>query len=116
MVAQFQGLLDSLPPILTTADQSAFFQLAARNPRQARQNLFLRSNYWHCVMLIQVDESVRHGIGRDVQGAIEAGRRAILSFFNLWDAFRVDAGVWWVFQHRAFEEAVCTSAYQEALY
>lgn len=106
LVAAFKAVFDSLPSILTSSDQVTFFQLAARNPRQARQNLFLRSNYYHCTMLIQVDESLRHGVARDVVGAIEAGRGGMLAFHNLWDHFFVDAGVWWVFQHRAFEEAV----------
>ena len=107
LVASFKALFDSLPSILTTADPLTFFNLVSRNRRQGRQNLFLRSNYWHCLMLIQADESPRHGVVRDVQGAIEAGRNGMCAFFNLWDHYYVDAGVWWVFQHRAFEEAVC---------
>jgi hypothetical protein len=106
LVASFKAIFDALSPILTTADHVGFSNLASRNGRQARQNLFLRSNYWHCVMLMQADESIRHGIARDVSGAIEAGRNGMVAFFNLWDYFHVDAGVWWVFQHRAFEEAV----------
>ena len=72
----------------------------------ARQNLFLRSNFWHCVMLIEVDESAEKGYGVNVEGALQAGRIAVHSFFDFWDFMRNDASVWWVFQHRAFEEAV----------
>lgn len=109
-IAQFQGIFDSFPSSLTTADEKSFNNLAARNPRRARQNLFCRSNYWHCMMMLRADGSRSNIFSRDVEGAIVAGRRAILAFFNLWDWFRVDAGVWWVFQHRAFEEAVSSEA------
>ena len=45
----------------------------------------------------------------NVKGALEAGRTAVRAFFDFWDLLRADAGVWWVFQHRAFEEAVTMS-------
>jgi hypothetical protein len=57
-------------------------------------------------MVIQADEHEEGGVVCDVRGALEAARMALLSFFHFWDYLRVDAGVWWVFQHRAFEEAV----------
>jgi len=75
----------------------------------ARQNLFLRSNYWHCVMLIEADENEAAGVRCNVHDALEAGRVALNTFFDFWDFLRVDAGVWWVFQHRAFEEALTMS-------
>jgi len=57
-------------------------------------------------MLIEADENEAGGVKCDVRGALEAGRLAVGAFFDFWDGLRVDAGVWWVFQHRAFEEAV----------
>ena len=57
-------------------------------------------------MLIEADEYEAGGVKCDVRGALEAGRLAVGAFFDFWDGLRVDAGVWWVFQHRAFEEAV----------
>ncbi|KAK3080604.1 hypothetical protein LTS18_014855 [Coniosporium uncinatum] len=56
-------------------------------------------------MLVLADENVSAGVRCDVHGAVEAGRVAIGAFFDIWQNFRADAGVWWVFQHRAFEEA-----------
>lgn len=106
IVAAFRALYDSFPTALSSFEPMFFHQLASRNPRQARQNLFLRSNFWHCMMLILADDAPRYGIARDVGGAIEAGRQGMLAFFNLWDYFKADAKIWWVFQHRAFEEAV----------
>lgn len=57
-------------------------------------------------MVIQADECDEGGVTCDVRGALEAARMALLAFFHFWEYLRVDAGVWWVFQHRAFEEAV----------
>ncbi|KAI7161586.1 hypothetical protein KC343_g11820, partial [Hortaea werneckii] len=31
---------------------------------------------------------------------------AVWAFFKLWGLFETEAGVWWVFQHRAFEESL----------
>jgi hypothetical protein len=107
LINQFRSLYDSFPPSLT-ATRPTFVSLVANDPRLARQNLFLRSNYWHCVMVIEADENEAAGVRCDVRGALDAGRLALGSFFDFWDGLRVDAGVWWVFQHRAFDEAVST--------
>lgn len=105
LVEEYQKLFKSFPPSLTTSDDNAVRDLAG-NLRLLRQNLFLRSNYWHCVMIIQADEYDEGGMPCDIRGALEAARMALLAFFHFWEYLRVDAGVWWVFQHRAFEEAV----------
>ncbi|KAL1599886.1 hypothetical protein SLS60_007691 [Paraconiothyrium brasiliense] len=105
LVNEYHDLLKSFPPLFTTSKDSAIQDLAS-NPRLLRQNLFLRSNYWHCVMIIQADEYEDGGVLCDIQGALEAARNALLAFFHFWEYLRIDAGVWWVFQHRAFEEAV----------
>jgi hypothetical protein len=105
LVNEYHQLLESFPPLLTTSEDGAIQDLAS-NLRLLRQNLFLRSNYWHCVMIIQADEYGGGGVSCDIRGALEAARNALLAFFHFWEYLRVDAGVWWVFQHRAFEEAV----------
>jgi len=106
LINQFRALYDSFPPTLTATARTGFTSLVASDPRLARQNLFLRSNYWHCVMFIEADENEPAGVRCDVRGALEAGRLAVGSFFDFWDGLRVDCSVWWVFQHRAFEEAL----------
>ena len=106
LLAQFHALYASFPPALTCYVPGSFATLLATDTRVARQNLFLRSNFWHCVMLIEADENEAGGVKCDVRGALDAGRLAVGAFFDFWDGLRVDAGVWWVFQHRAFEEAV----------
>lgn len=106
LVLEYHDLLASFPPLLSTADDADIHDLAEKNPRLLRQNLFMRSNYWHCVMVIQADEYEEGGVTCDIRGALEAARMALLAFFHFWRYLRVDAGVWWVFQHRAFEEAV----------
>ena len=57
-------------------------------------------------MLIEADANEAAGVKCDVRGALESGRVAVGTFFEFWDGLRSDAAVWWVFQHRAFEEAV----------
>ncbi|KAF2401747.1 hypothetical protein EJ06DRAFT_474234 [Trichodelitschia bisporula] len=106
LLQRFRALYASLPPALTTSDRTAFAGLVRRDARRARQSLFLRSNYWHCVMLAAADEDAARGVGCHVRGVLEAGVTALEAFFEFWEFLRVDAGVWWVFQHRAFEEAL----------
>lgn len=106
ILTAFTTLLSSFPPTLTTSEYATTSSLAVNNPRSLRQNLFLRSNYWHCVMIVNADENEDGGVTCDVVGTLEAARVALQAFFNLWEFLQVDAGVWWVFQHRAFEEAV----------
>ncbi|KAF2004758.1 hypothetical protein P154DRAFT_551946 [Amniculicola lignicola CBS 123094] len=106
LISQYMDLLHSFPPLLTTSDDAAILNIATTNPRLLRQNMFFRSNFWHCVMVIQADENDVGGVTCDVPGALDAARKAIGAFFHFWEYLRIDAGVWWVFQHRAFEEAL----------
>ena len=106
LLNRFHTLYSSFPLSLRTNSRSEFALLTTDGGRMARQNLFCRSNYWHCVMLVEADEAEEVGMTCNVRGALEAGRTAVNSFFDFWDFLRADAGVWWVFQHRAFEEAV----------
>ena len=106
LLSTFHALYSSFPSPLSDTNSQFFANLVASSPRIARQSLFLRSNYWHCVMIIQADANEAAGVKCDVRGALEAGRIALNAFFDFWDGLRGDASVWWVFQHRAFEEAV----------
>jgi hypothetical protein len=111
LVGRYHDLYSTFPPSLTTKKRAEFENLLVDGGRMARQNLFLRSNFWHCLMLLEADESEAAGIRCNVNEALEAGRIAVNTFFDFWDFLRVDAGVWWVFQHRAFEEAVSVHLY-----
>jgi hypothetical protein len=102
----FAQLYGSFPAVLTNTDPVFFGDLLLSSPRMARQSLFLRSNYWHCVMLLQAESNVEAGFDSDVDGAMTAGRIALNAFFDFCAALGSDASVWWVFQHRAFEEGV----------
>jgi hypothetical protein len=106
LLATFHSLYSSVPSTLSDTRPQFFANLLAKSPRVARQSLFLRSNYWHCVMLIQADSNDAAGVRCDVRGTLEAARIALSAFFDFWEGLRDDASVWWVFQHRAFEEAV----------
>ncbi|KAL1615293.1 hypothetical protein SLS54_009072 [Diplodia seriata] len=103
LLTSFRSLHANLPPNMA---QEITEEFVAANQRLAKQMLFFRSNYHHCVMLLLADENEPCGVKCDVRGALESARLAIRAFVDLWEYLRVDAGVWWVFQHRAFEEAL----------
>lgn len=113
LLARFHALYSSFPPSLTTTKRSEFAMLNAEGGRMARQNLFLRSNFWHCIMLLEADENEEGNYAANIEGALQAGRVAVHSFFDFWDFLRSDASVWWVFQHRAFEEAVSKPSFTD---
>lgn len=106
LISEFFALHQNFPDALTAPKDEDILLMAQTNPRGLRQNLFFRSNFWHCVMAIQADENPAEGVAPDVKGALEAARMALQAFFHFWEHLRTDASVWWVFQHRAFEEAV----------
>lgn len=109
LIAGFKRLYKSFPAHLTTLDYSTLQQQATLHPRATRQNLFLTSNYYHCMMLLQASENELAGVDANIKAALEAAHEAIWAFFKLWGIFESEAGVWWVFQHRAFEEALLIS-------
>jgi hypothetical protein len=106
LVAAFRRLYKSFPSYLTVLDYGLLQQQAASNPRAVRQNLLLTSNYYHCLALLQASDNPAQNVEVDVKGALEAAHEALCAFFKLWGLFEVEAGVWWVFQHRAFEESL----------
>ena len=106
LIATFRRLYKSFPTHLTTLDYATLQAQTQTNPRQVRQNLFLTSNYYHCLTLLYAAENAPAGVSAYLRPALEAAHEAIWAFFKLWDFFESEAGVWWVFQHRAFEEAL----------
>lgn len=56
-------------------------------------------------MLVYASESAE--CPSNTRGTLEAAHEAITSFFLLFDIFELEARVWWVFNHRAFLEALC---------
>ncbi|KAK7704237.1 hypothetical protein SLS57_010621 [Botryosphaeria dothidea] len=103
LLTSFRSLYASIPSNMAHDITEEFVNA---NERITKQTLFFRSNYHHCVMLLLADENEPCGVKCDVRGALESARLALGAFFDLWEYLRIDAGVWWVFQHRAFEEAV----------
>ncbi|KAG9531231.1 hypothetical protein KCU93_g1974, partial [Aureobasidium melanogenum] len=106
LVNSFREIWKSAPSFLTTSDYETLRQMAQNSGRAVRQNLFFTSNYYHCLMVIQAFEDAEVGVELNFRGALEAAHEAIWAYFKLNDFFEGDAGVWWVFQHRAFEEAL----------
>jgi hypothetical protein len=106
LIAGFKRLYKSFPTHLTNLDYLTLQHQVPGTPRAVRQNLFLTSNYHHCLMLVQASENEAAGVERNVSAALEAAHEAIWAFFKLWAFFETEAAVWWVFQHRAFEEGL----------
>lgn len=106
LVNAFRKLYKSFPPHLTILDFTILQQNAISNPRAVRQNLFLTSNYYHSLALLQASENAEQGVVPNVKGALEAAHEALCAFFKLWGLFEIEAGVWWDLQHRAFEESL----------
>lgn len=116
LILEYEELHRSFPAQLAASADAEVLHIATTNPRLLRQNLFFRSNFWHCVMIIHADENPAGGVSCDVREALNAARLALQAFWQFWEYLRVDAGVWWVFQHRAFEEAVCPCLSFSAMY
>jgi hypothetical protein len=95
----------SLPDIFRSWDAESIAATAQTNKRIVRQTLFLNSNYFHNVMLLHSSRSAEVPV--NVRGSLEAAHDAINSFFMLYAILESEAKVWWVFNHRAFLEALC---------
>lgn len=105
MIADFRAVYRSFPDIFRSWDADALAQLAQSNKRVVRQTLFLSSNYFHNMMLVYASEGP--DVPVNVRGTLEAAHDAITAFFVLFTLFEAEARVWWVFNHRAFLEALC---------
>jgi len=105
LVGDFRSVYRSFPDVFRSWDPDSLAQLAQTNKRVVRQTLFLTSNYFHNLMLVHASESA--DVPVNVRGTLEAAHDAITAFFMLFSLFEVEARVWWVFNHRAFLEALC---------
>ncbi|RDW79602.1 hypothetical protein BP6252_04240 [Coleophoma cylindrospora] len=105
LVADFRAVYRSLPDIFRSWDTESISTLAQSNKRIVRQTLFLTSNYHHNMMLLHSSSSPE--VPANVRGALEAAHEAIQAFFILYALFESEAKIWWVFNHRAFLEALC---------
>ncbi|KAK6189546.1 hypothetical protein LQW54_013162 [Pestalotiopsis sp. IQ-011] len=105
LISDFRAVYRSFPDIFRSWDQESLTQLATTNKRIVRQTLFLTSNYYHNLMLVHASESA--DVPVNVRATLEAAHEAINAFFMLYNLFSHEARVWWVFNHRAFLEALC---------
>ncbi len=105
LVASFRAVYRSFPDIFRSWDSDSLAALAHANKRVVRQTLFLSSNYYHNLMLVYASESPE--APANLRGTLECAHDAITTFFLLFSLFGDEARVWWVFNHRAFLEALC---------
>ncbi|KAH6631627.1 hypothetical protein F5144DRAFT_592598 [Chaetomium tenue] len=105
LIGDFRAVYRSFPDVFRSWDPDALAQLAQSNKRVVRQTLFLSSNYFHNLMLVHASES--QDVPVNARGTLEAAHDAITAFFVLFALFEAEARVWWVFNHRAFLEALC---------
>lgn len=105
LLSDFRAVYRSFPDVFRSWDAASLTALAQTNRRIVRQTLFLTSNYWHNIMLLH--SSASSEVPVNVRSSLEAAHEAVSAFFLLWELFGSEARVWWVFNHRAFLEAVC---------
>lgn len=105
LVADFRAVYRSFPDVFRSWDADSLASIARSNKRVVRQTLFLTSNYFHNLMLVHASEAA--DVPVNVRGTLEAAHDAITSFFLLFSLLETEARVWWVFNHRAFLEALC---------
>lgn len=105
LVADYRSVYRSFPDVFRSWDSESLTALAHTNKRVVRQTLFLTSNYFHNLMLVHASES--EDVPPNVRGTLEAAHDAIGAFFMMYQLLESEARVWWVFNHRAFLEAVC---------
>ncbi|KID61862.1 Zn(II)2Cys6 transcription factor, partial [Metarhizium hybridum] len=105
LVADFRAVYRSFPDIFRSWDTDSLTAVASTNKRIVRQTLFLTSNYFHNLMLVHASESP--DVPVNVRGTLEAAHDAISAFFLMFSLLESEARVWWVFNHRAFLEALC---------
>ncbi len=103
-ISSFNRIYSSFPLPLRDFTESSICDLMCRSRRLTKQTLLLNSNYFHCLMLINVDES--KGLPIDVRGTLGAAHLAIKSFFLLHALFEEEARIWYHARNRAFVEAV----------
>ncbi|KAK6081064.1 zn 2cys6 transcription factor [Seiridium cupressi] len=105
LISDFRAVYRSFPDVFRSWDHESLTQLATTNQRIVRQTLFLTSNYYHNLMLVHASESA--DVPVNVRATLEAAHEAINAFFMMYNLFDHEARVWWVFNHRAFLEALC---------
>jgi len=113
LVADFRAVYRGFPDVFRSMEPEALGQLVMqsgpttedRQKRIVRQTLFLTSNYFHNLMLVHASEGP--DVPVNIRGTLEAAHDAITAFFVLFSLFEAEARVWWVFNHRAFLEALC---------
>lgn len=105
LVGDFRAVYRSFPDVFRSWDTESLTALAETNKRVVRQTLFLTSNYFHNLMLVHASQS--SDVPVNYRGTVEAAHDAITSFFMLFKLLEGEARVWWVFNHRAFLEALC---------
>lgn len=105
LISDFRAVYRSFPDVFRSWDAESLTTLAGTNKRVVRQTLFLTSNYFHNLMLVHASESP--DVPVNARGTLEAAHDAIGAFFLLFNLLESEARVWWVFNHRAFLEALC---------
>ncbi|KAI5463095.1 fungal-specific transcription factor domain-containing protein [Mariannaea sp. PMI_226] len=105
LIADFRAVYRSFPDVFRSWDMDSIAALAKTNKRVVRQTLFLTSNYFHNLMLVHASECT--DVPVNIRGTLEAAHDAISAFFLLFALLETEARVWWVFNHRAFLEALC---------
>ena len=91
-------LWQKIVPELRELSDTQIASLYQQNPRVVCQLLFLRNNYYNCIMMIhQLDGS---------DEAVDAAMSALDAYLLLHSLFGYKARVWWTLVHRSFTQSV----------
>ncbi|KAG9256455.1 fungal-specific transcription factor domain-containing protein [Emericellopsis atlantica] len=105
IIGEFRSVYRSFPDSFRSWDADQLARLVNEKPRVVRQTLFLFSNYHHNLMLVHASDCPESSV--NLRLVLESAHDAITAFFMLWELLEQEARVWWVFNHRAFLEAMC---------
>ncbi|KAL5612033.1 hypothetical protein BROUX41_000405 [Berkeleyomyces rouxiae] len=108
LINEFKSVYRGFPDLFRCWDKAALSARVATEGRAVRQTLWLTSNFFHNLML--VNASMSDEVPVNVRGTLGAAHDAMTSFFLLFELFESEARMWWAFNHRAFLEALCISA------
>ncbi|KKA27067.1 hypothetical protein TD95_005317, partial [Thielaviopsis punctulata] len=108
LINDFKAVYRSFPDVFRCWDKATLVVRVATEGRAVRQTLWLTSNFFHNLML--VNASMSDDVPVNVRGTLEAAHDAMTAFFLLFELFESEARMWWAFNHRAFLEALCIGA------
>lgn len=108
IVNSLDRVWQSITPDLRELTDGQIAQLFYQNPRVVNQLLFVRNNYYNCIMIAnQLDCTYDPRDGRRYNDeAIRAAMKALDAYLLLHALVGYKARIWWILTHRSFTQCV----------